>query len=214
MKTVYMIRCDLEPKIYIGVTGNSIKSRFREHKKERKKKRSELKPLYMAMNRYGVEHFDIVELEKVDDCIAAERERYWIEKTRGDCGSYNIANGGKGRPLYNHFEILEKIRDCKYTQDVANDVGCSKDIVKIIARKNGVKMRNKRNDSISRKVRQFSMEREVLNEFSSLNEAARWCVENGICKMAGSVHTHIGECAKGERKTAYGYLWEEVKSNE
>lgn len=63
-----------------------------------KKERCEKRPLYDAMNKYGVENFIVEELEYVkDENILSEREVYWIKEleTYGSKG-YNATKGGDG----------------------------------------------------------------------------------------------------------------------
>lgn len=62
------------------------------------KKRCDKRPLYDAMNKYGVENFIVEELEYVkDENILSEREVYWIKEleTYGSKG-YNATKGGDG----------------------------------------------------------------------------------------------------------------------
>jgi len=51
------------------------------------------------MNKYGIEHFHIEELEKVDDITKLEdRETYWIEQKCSFKEGYNATMGGDGTP--------------------------------------------------------------------------------------------------------------------
>ena len=59
MAYIYKITNDINGKIYIGKTYNSIEKRFKEHCKDRLKRKCEQRPLYSAMNKYGIEHFYI-----------------------------------------------------------------------------------------------------------------------------------------------------------
>ena len=51
MAYIYKITNDVNEKIYIGKTYNSIEKRFKEHCRERLRDRSERRPLYSAMNK-------------------------------------------------------------------------------------------------------------------------------------------------------------------
>lgn len=68
-------------------------------------------PLYRAMRIYGVENFQISEIEQVDNNILSEREIYWINElgTYGANG-YNATIGGDGVVLYDHKELIELAR--------------------------------------------------------------------------------------------------------
>lgn len=75
MPSIYKITNNINNKMYIEKTSNSIEKRFEEHIKDSKKERCEKRPLYDAMNKYGIEHFTIEEIEQVaNDEIACERE--------------------------------------------------------------------------------------------------------------------------------------------
>ena len=61
---IYKITNDINGKIYIGKTLNSLEHRFNEHKRASRKKCCENRPLYSAMRKYGVENFSITLIEK------------------------------------------------------------------------------------------------------------------------------------------------------
>lgn len=57
-------------------------------------------------------------------------------------------------------------------------------------------------------VQQFDLNNNFIQSFNSYSDAAKWVYENGFCKaLNGGVRSHIGEAAKGTRKTAYGFIW-------
>lgn len=75
---IYKIINIINDKIYVGFTG-FIDPRFAQHKRESRKYPH--RPLYQAMNEYGVDKFSI-ELIEVWECeidMIFEREQYWIE---------------------------------------------------------------------------------------------------------------------------------------
>lgn len=71
------------------------------------------------------------------------------------------------------------------------------------------KMKKARNASQSSiKVQQYDKNNNFIQSFDSYSDAAKWIYENGFCKaLNGGVRSHIGEAAKGIRKTAYGFIW-------
>ena len=116
MPYIYKITNKINNKIYIGKTSHSsIEERFKEHIRDSRKTRCEKRPLYDAMNKYGVENFSIEQIEQVkNDEIASEREQFWIEKLRtyigfSDCNGYNATLGGDSKRYYNYTEIAKKI---------------------------------------------------------------------------------------------------------
>lgn len=93
---IYCITNQINGKRYVGKTTQSLEERFREHCKDSIKERCNKRPLYDAMNKYGIENFIIEELEQVEDKnILSEREIFWIKElnTYGSNG-YNASKGG------------------------------------------------------------------------------------------------------------------------
>ena len=73
MAYIYKITNDINNKIYIGKTNFSIEKRWKEHLKTYKRENIEKRPLYNAMNKYGIEHFHIEQIEETDN--PEEREK-------------------------------------------------------------------------------------------------------------------------------------------
>ena len=73
---IYKIYNDVNDKLYIGKTVSSIEKRFQEPCDDSKKERCEKRPLYNAMNKYGIEHFFIELIEECDLKELSEKEIY------------------------------------------------------------------------------------------------------------------------------------------
>lgn len=56
-----------------------------------------------------------------------------------------------------------------------------------------------------RKVLQYAKDNEYLNSFNSLREAASTLTNNNL--KVKTIANQIGQVCKGNRKTAYGYIW-------
>lgn len=94
MAYIYKITNDINDKIYIGKTNQTIKERWRQHYSDSKTRIvAEKRPLYLAMNKYGIEHFKIEEVEKCLDEDAYKREIYWIEYYNSYKDGYNATLG-------------------------------------------------------------------------------------------------------------------------
>ena len=96
MGFIYKITNNLNQKVYIGLTTKTIEQRWKEHLSV-VNKHKEKRPLYNAINKYGVENFSISIVEEVDDDFLGEREKYWINQYNSYEKGYNATYGGDGR---------------------------------------------------------------------------------------------------------------------
>lgn len=96
---VYIIRNTQNNKVYIGQTWKCISNRLREHIRHRNDKRRRCTKLANAMNKYGINNFNIELLTIIHtQTISDYWENYFIEKYDSINNGYNIKNGGsKGR---------------------------------------------------------------------------------------------------------------------
>ena len=100
MGYIYKITNDVNGKMYIGKTElTDPYKRWERHIKDSKRNEHKERPLYRAINKYGIEHFCFEVIEETNEtCI---REQYWIKKLRTyvgfeDCNGYNATLGGDG----------------------------------------------------------------------------------------------------------------------
>lgn len=94
-KDIYIIKNDINDKVYIGQSLNT-EERFKSHCK----KNFENSLIDIAIQKYGKEHFwyEIIEsqIENYND-----REKYWIEFYNSKTpNGYNILNGGNEPPIF------------------------------------------------------------------------------------------------------------------
>ena len=106
MAFIYKITNDVNEKVYIGKTLHSVEKRWKEHINDSKRERTEKRPLYRAMNKYGIEHFHIETIEECPVEVSEEREAFWIKEYNSfGKGGYNATIGGDGKP-YVHRELI------------------------------------------------------------------------------------------------------------
>lgn len=214
MAYIYQIENDINGKIYIGKTEFSIEKRFKEHCTDAFRERSEKRPLYAAIRKYGVEHFHISLIEETDS--PNEREVYWIEQKQSFKYGYNATKGGDGSRYIDYEQVIltyNKVQNCK---EVARLLNISIDSVcSILKNKNiPIKTAQEVNKIKSSKiVAMFNKEEEKNNPlkvFSSLKEAAEYLIKNNITssKDIKGVSAHIGQVCNKKRKNAYSYYWE------
>lgn len=212
MSYIYKIINLCNNKIYIGKTSSSIEERFNQHCRDSRKDRNEKRPLYDAMNKYGIENFIIEQIEEVEnDEIASEREVFWIDKLRTyigfeDCNGYNATLGGDSKRYYNYQEIANKyieLQDLKMTCAFFN---CDKHTVQKACKECQVKILssaevNKRKNS--KKVAQIDLQtNEIIMIHDSISDAFRYLKKN---KSGG-----ISNVCNGKGKSYLGFGWKFV----
>lgn len=177
--------------------------------RERGKERTENRPLYRAMKKYGIENFTIEEVEECDYKILSDREIYWIKFYDSYNSGYNATLGGDGKVLYNYEEIIEKFKSGMLVKEIAQYFECSRDVVTNCLKREGID--SSKNLKIRFGENTLMCDKntgEVIKEFPSQHEAGRWLVENGYSKSKpSSLGTNIGRVQKGERKTCCGFTW-------
>ena len=105
MGYIYKITNDINDKIYIGKTEFDIQKRFYEHCKDSKRGYTN-RPLYNAMNKFGIEHFSIEEIEQCEENLE-QREQYWIQYYDSFYNGYNATLGGDGKAYIDYNYIIE-----------------------------------------------------------------------------------------------------------
>lgn len=210
MGYIYCITNLINEKKYVGKTTYSITKRFQEHCRDSKKEKCERRPLYDAMNKYGIENFVVEELIECPNDELDSYEKMYIEKlqTYGHNG-YNATKGGDGSILFDYDKIIETYALGGTMTECAAKMHCSVDTVKKVLTINNIPIRhNRRGCSDPKKVEQYSLEGVFIKEWESITLAAHWLVNNGYAKTYNSgVKQKIRLCMRGKNKTAYKFIW-------
>lgn len=91
---IYKIVNDLNNKVYIGQTIQSLQKRFNGHCCKSKSDRSVNMHIKRAILKYGKEHFNIELIEECDISLLDSREIYWISYYNSNVEGYNLTEGG------------------------------------------------------------------------------------------------------------------------
>ena len=216
MPYIYKITNLINGKIYIGKTAFSIEKRWKEHCADSKKGLD--RPLYRAINKYGIDNFKIEQIEEVStDEEACQREIYWISFYNSYYTGYNATFGGDGRQQYDPKQMLVLWNEGLTTGEIAKIIGCSIDCVQdnlmlfnISTEERKKRAFEKALQTNSKQILMISKSTdEILKIFSSSREAARFLIEeqNLNPNNIGGYSGHIIEVCKGKRKTCQGYKW-------
>ena len=201
MAYIYKIINDINNKIYIGKTNFSIEKRFKEHCRDAFRERCEKRPLYDAMQKYGIEHFHIELIEETSN--PEEREKYWIEYFGSFKDGYNATLGGDG-VRYKDYDLVYKLyQEGKTIKEISEILNYDEKTCRNALDEHHIshKERIKRKIQLSEKaIIQLDKDtEEIINIFPSIAAAY---------KSLNKQHSgHIASVCQGKRKTAYGFKW-------
>lgn len=200
MAYIYKIINDINQKVYIGQTSRSIDVRWKEHQKSVNREQFEIRPLYRAIKKYGIENFHIELIEETNN--PNDREKYWIEYYQSFKKGYNATLGGEGKPYIDKNIIIATYNQVHNIDETARITNHDKHIISNILKENNISILSQQKvnyQTYGKIVGQFSKETgKLLNTFGSLKEAGRFI---------NKPMNHISACANGKRKSAYGYVW-------
>jgi hypothetical protein len=209
MAYIYKITNDINGKVYVGKTEQSVERRWKEHCNDYQKERCQNRPLYRAMYKYGIEHFHIETLEETNS--AEEREVYWIEKLQSFKTGYNATVGGDGRKYLDYDLIYSTYQEVQNAAEVARRLGISTDSVYAVVHQRGTVLSTQEvsKNYYGKVIKMLSKQNEYLQSFASLKDASRYLIDNQLTKdkNLSGISSHIRQCANGKRKTAYGFIW-------
>ena len=218
MAYIYKIVNNINGKIYIGKTSNTVEERFKEHIQDSKKERCEKRPLYDAMNKYGIENFRIEQIEEVkNDEVASEREQFWINQLRTyigfiDCNGYNATLGGDSKRYYDYQEIANKYMELKNQKETAKFFNCDVETVRKACVENNIEIISSQQiakDAQKKCVKMYDLENNFIQEFETMKDAAIWVIENKLTtsnKIDG-VRSSIRKACNGQYKKAFNHIW-------
>lgn len=204
MGIIYVIKNDINDKLYVGKTITTLANRWLHHKDDYQKYDWHL---YRAMRKYGIEHFWIEKLEDCADEVINEREKYWIKELKALENGYNMTSGGEGRITLDREAIVELWNKGYSALQIADLIGSgwSGPIIDVleqqglydaeeIKRRKQIDIANKQSTS---RIIQYNEKAEIVNIFNSKKEAAE---KTGISRTAISTALDTGYAGGG-------FLW-------
>ena len=213
MAYIYQIINDVNQKIYIGKTENSIEKRFKEHCWDASRERNEKRPLYNAMRKYGVEHFHIELIEETDN--PEEREIYWIEKKQSFKNGYNATIGGDGRKYIDYDLVVKTYQDLQNIKLVAKQLHHDESTISKILKEKNIDIKSSiewMRENRGKKVGQYDLNDNFIQSFDSRGLASKYLIDNHYTTSVAidAVAGRIGQVCNGKRKTAYGFKWKSL----
>ena len=199
MAFIYKITNDINNKVYIGETAIGIEHRWHKHIQDLYKRNFKL---YLAMRKYGIEHFQIEQIEECDFDNRFEREKFWIATYDSYYNGYNSTLGGEGAIKYDYDEVYQLWLEGKTPQELSELTGASDGTIQNILRANSVPSEKIHERAHSKPVIQFTAKGEYVCTHPSANAAGR-----ALGLINGS---NIIKCCLGEIKTSKGFIWKYV----
>ena len=212
---IYKITNNVNGKIYVGQTIQTIEARWAKHKSDAKIKKNKTR-LYYAIVKYGSDAFKIEVIEdNISDIeILNERERYHIENLHSNDRKigYNLTDGGDGGYIRSE-ETKEKLRQANLGKKASDETKqkLSESHIgintwskgKILSDETKIKLsilnsgehnpfygkqhtdESKKKNSLKHLSRLYIITDPQGNEFE-INNLNGWCKENGMCQAGMS----------------------------
>lgn len=202
----YKVYCHLFPngKRYIGITGTSLARRFRTGEGYER-----CPYMKKAIEKYKWENIEHILLEdNLTKEEAEQKEKDYIKfyDARNPDKGYNLALGGSTNMKYDYDELLKEWNSGLSVGEIAEKHNCNhQEIIGRILDGLGVpkeermaRGNQKKAKALSKPVKQYDLDGNLLNTY----ESAKWIKRN-----LGYDDRSISRACKGERKTAYGFIW-------
>ena len=206
MAYFYQITIKLNDKIYIGKTERSVQERWKEHCRDYLKERCEIRPLYRAMKKYGVENFFIEVIEETNN--PEEREAFWIQQKGSFKSGYNATLGGDGKRYVDYDLVIATYKEVQNIAETSRILNLDKDTVSKVLHSNHIEiMSNERvvQRVLGKIINQYDKQGNYIQSFPSVKAAAE--ALGKITSTSNGATSHISDVCRGKRKTAYGYIW-------
>lgn len=140
---IYIIKNNINDKVYIGKTFKSVQCRFKEHIRESRKDRNENRKLHRAIRKYGEDNFYIEELEiNIEENILSNKEIKYINMFNSFNEGYNTTMGGEGTRTIDipDKEIIEHYLISKSVRHTAKHFNISQDSTSLILHNNKIEI--------------------------------------------------------------------------
>ena len=226
---IYKITNTITNKCYVGQTQRTMNKRFQEH--IRHSKHGVITCLYNAMRKYGVENFEIVEIDRATTADELnQKEIYWISKLNTmSPNGYNEMAGGDNNPMNSEF-VQNKHKNKMQSADVRQKISqtmkqfrkehpFSVEHRERLARsalgnknsqgkKRTVEAIQKTSQSLYKQITLIG--NGVVIEFECVRDLAIWCIEHKLwdSKTVHKVSTRIKEYSdKNKSRNGYKFIY-------
>lgn len=113
---IYLISNDINSKLYVGQTIQTLNKRFNGHCCYSKSDRSVNMYIKRAIHKYGRDKFHITLIEECPINLLNEREKYWITFYDSYNKGYNLTKGGQDSNYFNLHRLENTVDIKKFTE--------------------------------------------------------------------------------------------------
>ena len=106
---IYLISNDINNKLYVGQTIQTLSKRFNGHCCYSKSDRSANMYIKRAIHKYGRDKFHITLIEECPISLINDREKYWISFYDSYNNGYNLTKGGQDSNYFNLHRLEDTV---------------------------------------------------------------------------------------------------------
>lgn len=199
---VYIHKNKINGKVYVGITRQDVNRRWRNGNGYYQNKH-----FSRAIKKYGWDSFEHIVIKTgltKDDACNEERRLIKKYRSNDERYGYNKSSGGE-KPAFGvkmSKETRDKMRAAhigkKKPDGFAEKISAAKK-----GKPNGKTGKFGKDSGNAHRIIQIDKDGNVIGEFYGVYEAAR--------KLGYKTPGRIGDVCRGQRKTAYGYIWKYIE---
>ena len=150
---IYKITNNVNGKVYIGQTIQTIKERFYQHCATKCSDSVLNMAIHKAIKKYGKSNFTIEVIEEVDKDSLNDREKFWIEYYNSYNNGYNSTRGGQNGSTHckelDTESIIKEYNLGKSLRSIGNTFKVDKQTIKDLLIRNNVTLRTTKSYKLS-----------------------------------------------------------------
>lgn len=150
---IYKITNNVNGKVYIGQTIQTIKERFYQHCATKCSDSVLNMAIHIAIKKYGKSNFTIEVIEEVDKDSLNDREKFWIEYYNSYNNGYNSTRGGQDSSTHckelDTESIIKEYNSGKSLRSIGNTFKVDKQTIKDLLIRNNITLRTTRSYKLS-----------------------------------------------------------------
>lgn len=150
---IYKITNNVNGKVYIGQTIQTIKERFYQHCATKCSDSVLNMAIHRAIKKYGKSNFIIEVIEEVDKDSLNDREKFWIEYYNSYNNGYNSTRGGQDSSTHckelDTESIIKEYNSGKSLRSIGNTFKVDKQTIKDLLIRNNITLRTTRSYKLS-----------------------------------------------------------------